>query len=649
MQVESVRNTYVTSYLIFYFLLSIAFASTLIEPVLLPRQLVLSLFCLFLIYMYARDTTLSWNFFVSHGNRTFLITGLILMISFCFATVSSFNTSLGVYVSSKYCIELLFLTFTAHLLILGKITIKHVSIGVLIFIVVQIVSGLFQSLGMLEEGLNLVDNKEISGLTANKNLFASCLFLSLPFLVYLAVFSSPVVTKIVSILGVLSALWFIYILQSKTVYVGLFVSIFSFGFLALLFNKKWSFKRKFWISSIVVIFVFLVASIFYLQKKTYFDQYLHQNTELLTSKDFKKHNENTTLLVRFTLWKNSFHMIKESPLLGKGPGNWILFFPKFGLHQMKDPGVENGTVVFQNPHNDWILLLSELGLIGFVCYLFFYVFGVYLCIKNIRNQHDKSVRFLNLLILSTWIGLFLIHSGDFPLERIEHQVLIYSMYAIVLYSYSLQLKKQTITTTRFGIGLGFFFLVTALFSTLVSYNRWQSEKKIKLVKEAMLANQWNVVIENTKDLESIFYTIDPTTIPISWYTGVAFFNLNQFQTAIPFFEKAYRTNPYNVNVLSNYAACYTKLNAFQKATVLYKKALLISPRFDELRLNLCVVYYKQRKYKEAFNCLLNCTYQRNSANVRFKTYIPEVTKAFLGNRQMSTSNAEKYFYSQKNN
>ncbi len=165
----------------------------------------------------------------------------------------------------------------------------------------------------------------------------------------------------------------------------------------------------------------------------------------------------------------------------------------------------------------------------------------------------------------------------------------------------------------------------------------------------MLANQWNVVIENTKDLESIFYTIDPTTIPISWYTGVAFFNLNQFQTAIPFFEKAYRTNPYNVNVLSNYAACYTKLNAFQKATVLYKKALLISPRFDELRLNLCVVYYKQRKYKEAFNCLLNCTYQRNSANVRFKTYIPEVTKAFLGNRQMSTSNAEKYFFSLKNN
>ena len=165
----------------------------------------------------------------------------------------------------------------------------------------------------------------------------------------------------------------------------------------------------------------------------------------------------------------------------------------------------------------------------------------------------------------------------------------------------------------------------------------------------MLANQWNLVLENTQALETIFYTMDPTTMPISWYTGVAFFNLNQFQTAIPYFEKAYRTNPYNVNVLSNYAACYTKLNAFQKASMLYKKALLISPRFDELRLNLCVVYYKQRKYKEAFNCLLNCTFPRNSVNDRFKTYIPEVTKAYLGKSQMSTSNAEKYFFSLKNN
>ena len=649
MQVESVRNKYVTSYLIFYFLLSIAFATSLVEPVLLPRQLVLSLFCLVLIYLYARDTSMSWNFFVSHGNRTFLLTALALIISFCLATISAFNISLGVYVSSKYCIELLFLTFTAQLLILGKITIKHVALGVLIFIVVQIVSGLFQSLGFLQEGIDLVDNKEISGLTANKNLFASCLYLSLPFLVYLSLFSSHVFTKIVSILGVLCALWLIYILQSKTVYVGLFISIISFGFFALLFNKQWTFKRKFWISSMVLIFVFGIATIFYAQKKTYFEQMLLQNTELTSSKDFKKHNDNTTLLVRFTLWKNSFHIIKESPLLGKGPGNWILFFPKYGLNQMKDLGVENGTIIFQNPHNDWILLLSEIGIVGFVCYVFFYVLGVYLCIQNIRNPQDKNIKILNLLILSTWIGLFLIHSGDFPLERIEHQVLIYSMYAIVLYTYSLNAKKHTLSTVRFGIVLGFFFLIIALFSTLVCYNRLQSEKKMKLVKEAMLANQWNVVIENTQVVETIFYTMDPTTMPISWYTGVAFFNLNQFQTAIPYFEKAYRTNPYNVNVLSNYAACYTKLNAFQKATMLYKKALLISPRFDELRLNLCVVYYKQRKYKEAFNCLLNCTFPRNSVNDRFKSYIPEVTKAYLGKKQMSISNAEKFFFSLKNN
>jgi tetratricopeptide (TPR) repeat protein len=315
---------------------------------------------------------------------------------------------------------------------------------------------------------------------------------------------------------------------------------------------------------------------------------------------------------------------------------------------MKDLGVENGTVVFQNPHNDWILLLSEIGFLGFICYFLFYVYGVYIAFKNIIYQEDKKIKLINLLILSTWIGLFVIHSADFPLERIEHQVLIYTMYAIVMYSYSLRSKVSTSRKAQFGRIFSIFFFLISIFSSIVGFNRWQSEKEMKEIKELMATNRWDLVLEKSRKLENVFYTMDPTTMPIDWYTGVAFFNLQQYSVALAYFKKAYEINPYNVHVISNYAACYTKLNALGKATELYKKGLLISPRFDDLRLNLCVVYYKQAMYKEAMNCLLNCAYDKYSSDARFRSYVIEVTRAYLGNKQMLPSSAEKYFVSLKN-
>ena len=87
-----------------------------------------------------------------------------------------------------------------------------------------------------------------------------------------------------------------------------------------------------------------------------------------------------------------------------------------------------------------------------------------------------------------------------------------------------------------------------------------------------------------------------------------------------------------------------------KAALLdFQKADSLKLASSEFYLIYGITFFDVGNNKEAFNCLLNCTFHTNSVNDRFKSYIPEVTKAYLGKKQMSNSNAEKYFFSLKNN
>jgi O-antigen ligase len=640
---------YSNVYLIFSFFLGIAYSSILIEPVLIPRQFVLSFFILTLLFLYLKDSTVKWIDFIQFGNKKFLFSILLLFISILLSSFFAYEKSLAIYVSSKYSIEFLFLIFISHLLIIRKISIQTLCYGVVIFSSIQLLSVLFQSLDIIALDHTLIDNKNLVGLTANKNLLSSCLYLSIPFIIYLLILTKNNILKVLFVLILIASSMYIYIIQSKTVYVGFIVFILCSSFLFfILFMKKWTKKRK--ITFILVSFFIISSSITFLafKEKSKIIHFYRQNIVVKDNVTIDNHNDNTTLLVRFTLWKNSWSIIKESPLLGKGPGNWILFFPKYGLNQMKDLGVEKGAVVFQNPHNDWILLASEMGLLGLLFYIVFYILGIYMCIKNILNPFDNNIRAVNILILSSFLGLFFIHSSDFPLERIEHQVLIYLMYAIVLYSYSLARPVNNILTKKWGTSIFLFFFLISIYSILVTYNRWDSEKKMKELKATFDSKNWNLVLQKSNDLNNVFYKMDPTTMPIDWYRGVAYFNLNQFENANYYFNKAYKINPYNVNVLSNYAACYTKLNQFDKAISLYNKAISISPRYEELILNLTVVYFKQKNYKAALTTLFKCSLNPNNLDNKLKTYIHEITKAYLGEPELSTDTLEKQFFSLKN-
>lgn len=68
---------------------------------------------------------------------------------------------------------------------------------------------------------------------------------------------------------------------------------------------------------------------------------------------------------RLEQWENSLHLVAQRPVLGVGPGNWSVHYP--AVAPPGDPSLtEDRTTANPWPSSDWVAVLSERGIVGFV-------------------------------------------------------------------------------------------------------------------------------------------------------------------------------------------------------------------------------------------------------------------------------------------
>ena len=78
------------------------------------------------------------------------------------------------------------------------------------------------------------------------------------------------------------------------------------------------------------------------------------------------YEKETSMGSRIIAWKNAIELIKEHPLLGVGTGGYE---PAFVDHVKDQKGQEN--FLHHDPHNQFLKILAELGIVGLVIFLSF--------------------------------------------------------------------------------------------------------------------------------------------------------------------------------------------------------------------------------------------------------------------------------------
>lgn len=113
---------------------------------------------------------------------------------------------------------------------------------------------------------------------------------------------------------------------------------------------------------------------------------------------------------RLVQYRNSLKMAAAHPLLGVGPGNWAVEYPKFASRN--DPSLnDEGMTSNPWPSSDWIAFVAERGVAAVVIYalgLLALLVGAWARARDATTAHDRlgSVALAATVVIAAIVGMF---------------------------------------------------------------------------------------------------------------------------------------------------------------------------------------------------------------------------------------------------
>jgi O-antigen ligase len=504
--------------------------------------------------------------------------------------------------------------------------------SILIFILISLLIYFIQIYIAFTNDKDFISSVEkISATMGNKNLLASILVLSLPFLFYVYQ-SANKLWKILVLFLLVLILCSLLLIQSKAVLLGLFlmsVSIILFAFRG---------NSKIILSSIVIIG--MITSMLFIASPKVFKHFSQEIDQIVKKKERIDKNRIVENDGRVALDIKTIDMIKDNLLLGVGPGNWRKELPKYGL---KNTIGQKGDRFVQRPHSDFLWFFAEGGILSGILYILLFVIILRDALFFYLNMKDEK-RYFFLILFSTILGYIVISLFDFPSERPTHNLFLAIILGIIISERLRKRENYNTSNKLFGINIAFASI------------RYKGDLHMtKALKYKSISNWDKMIDELDMAYNKYLYDIDNTTTPLMWYYGLAYFNKGEVNIAFDYFKKAYSINPYHLHVINNLATCYGYNNNYNKAKELYKKCVSISPRFEEAALNLAAIYSYEQRDEEALDILLDIRNFRIENNTHLsKAYIQyfnTILSKLRGsvdskNKMLILANDRKTFYNQ---
>ena len=451
--------------------------------------------------------------------------------------------------------------------------------------------------------LFLSQHPTVDGTMGNQNLFASYLLLAFPFIVYGVLVSSGF-RHIWHTASAILGFYVILLLQCRAVWVAFAAA----GLLTLIVASrylKWSelsldqhpFIGKRLVRLVLLLAVALVFSIPTCSRGAAESSMRERVASIVDTK-------HPTTSGRFDLWKLSLQMIRDRPILGGGAGNWKIEHTQYGMAGTRG---ESGRSHYQRPHNDFLWICAETGLVGFTCHILIFIVSTIYCFQSIRSAIRVDRKIIYLLMLFGLVAYLVVAFFSYPRERIVHQIYIALFLAIIIAGRSSNNPSADSIPRKAALFVGLFFLSLSIFSAAVGYIRLASESHARRAIIARAEGNHERVVREISRAYTVFYVMDPVATPLLWYRGVALFQLGDRQQAFRDFKESLRIHPYHPHTLNNLATCHELSGEREEAIALYKRALKIYPLFQPALINLAAVYYKEEKYEKAFKILSRCS------------------------------------------
>ncbi len=365
-------------------------------------------------------------------------------------------------------------------------------------------------------GIYLANSKDFFISTfGNSNYFAGFLILALPLLcLFLKENIENKSLKTLAIVSIIFAILGLILTKSKGAFLALGIQI----LLYFLLSNFTNFKK----TILTILFLFCVVSAPLLLK-------------------FSPETEIQTFESRKVIWKSSIEAIQDNPIFGNGYGTFQIFFPKF---RSPDYWQKRSEDIVLHAHNEFLEMISEIGLIGFVfwgCLVFLILFG------GFAQEKSNLELFLTLVIIGSLANaIFNVSSRTIP------NILLFYLSLGILHGSQTDLMRIKIDPNSYFLRLGIPALIL-IFATIKIFGSLNNDSS-KITSDLFLQKSYFIPIENTSAVK------------------------------IDFLEKAVRNNPFNLK--ANYELGFTQLKVknYVGALEAFEKLELIAPNYPKVQL-----------------------------------------------------------------
>jgi len=478
--------------------------------------------------------------------------------------------------------------------------------------------GIYEMLTILGPGLHPRERMEaVQGTMANVNLYAGFLALVFP-LCLGATATLGGWWRVVACLSTTATVTMLVLLQSRAAYLGLAASL-AVGLAgALLFAPSLGISprvRRVLAVAGAVLVVCLLGFYFLAPETNPFAARLRSMASGLQER---------SLANRLMAWEITVRMIADHFPWGVGTGNFTMRLDEY-FNEREGFHGDNKNWIY--PHNDYLWVFAEEGVLGIVSYLGIFFIAFYHCIACLRSASSRWNSRLSLAVIMALAAYLVDSAFGFPLARVSHQV-----YLAAAFAAAVLLARES----RAGLSTGVSpapvarayprrLLVGALPALLIlvlgfSYCRAAIKQELYLsVVFALEAEKmWPAALRVIRGAASPWKTTDVFATPWAYHEARILKQIGTKEETLEALERAYAQNPNRMHVINDLGSYYAMTGQMTKAIELLRKTVKRYPDVLSCAENLAQCYIDQDDYASALQVLENIPEDKRTDSIRRK-------------------------------
>ncbi len=448
---------------------------------------------------------------------------------------------------------------------------------------------LLVSLVLLYDGFNVIvgfSNKvgdmsldslviSLMGNNGNKNVMAASLLIKFPFAIYY-ILNTKIAGKAIGIVSLFIGVFALFILNTRSTFVGLFLILLIFTLTTVYF------KRKAGVKSILIQLAFFIIpiAVAFFSANMVLDNAVKMQGEQGGYGTVTKRIGDITIKSeqnsRIHLWSTAIDYFKKHPFKGAGYGNWKLASIPY------EKEYTNDLFVPYHSHNDYLETFADLGVVGGVLYALLFLLVLLFTIRIWKDEKLKQYHFVATISFMAITCYFIDAFFNFPTERTSMQTMLTFSAALVFAPYSLiHLHHKEKGSGVLHQWLPKIFIAFSLLILIPSiYINKQVYESLKVQKYVMgeIDADPKMALADVKEAFPHFPNLSTSTLPIKALVARYYYRDKMYDDALRLLRECEKDNPYLYYTDFIKTAVFASLQNYDSVSFYSKRAFYNWPR-----------------------------------------------------------------------